>query len=472
MRYPNVTREADTAPADPKIGAFFDVDRTLLAGFSASAFLRRQVVEGGISLGELARGITAAVQFGRGQTSFPTFVRDLSTGWRGRSKADLRAFGERVFRTSLAGAIYPEARALVEAHRARGHTVAIVSSATRFQTEPLAGELGIPHVLCTELQFRKGRFTGEIEPPACFGPGKALAAQQLAELHDLDLSQSFFYTDSCDDLPLLEIVGHPRPLNPESRLEELARERGWPVQHFESRGPPGLETVARTGLAVASLLPSIAAGIPVALLNQRLREAVNLSMGAWGDFGTALAGIELLVEGEENLWARRPAVFIFNHQSALDTLLVAKLVRRDVVGIAKKELRDHPLLGPVFALAGTVFIDRTDRSKAIQALEPAVEALRKGLSIAIAPEGTRSPGPRPGPFKKGAFHLALAARVPVVPIVLRNAHDLMPKHAWFIRPGTVEVRVHPPIATDTWRAKQLAAHIAEIEALYRATLEG
>jgi len=472
VRYPDVTREADATPADPKVGAFFDVDRTLLAGFSASAFLRRQLLEGGISLRQLARGVTAAVQFQRGQTSFPSFVRDLSTGWRGRSEDDLRAFGERVFRSSLASSIYPEARALVEAHRARGHTVAIISSATRFQTEPLARELQIEHVLCTELEFRDGGFTGEIERPACFGPGKALAAERLAELHDLDLGRSFFYTDSCDDLPLLEIVGRPRPLNPEARLEELARERSWPVQHFESRGPPGIETVARTSLAIASLLPSIAAGIPVAVLNQRLREAVNLTMGAWGDFGTALAGIELRVEGEENLWTQRPAVFIFNHQSALDALLVAKLVRRDVVGIAKKELRDHPLLGPVFALAGTVFIDRADRGKAIRALDPAIEALRKGLSIAIAPEGRRSPGPQPGQFKKGAFHLAMSAGVPIVPIVLRNAHDLMPKHAWFIRPGTVEVVVHPPIAVETWESEQLDAHIAEIEALYRATLEG
>ena len=472
MRYPDVTREVDAAPADPKVGAFFDVDRTLLAGFSASAFLRRQLLDGGISIRQLARGVTAAVQFQRGQTSFPSFVRDLSTGWRGEREEDLIALGERVFRSSLASTIYPEARALVEAHRARGHTVAIVSSATRFQTQPLGRELEIEHVLCTELEFVDGRFTGEIQHPPCFGPGKALAAERLAETHDLDLSQSFFYTDSCDDLPLLELVGNPRPLNPEARLEELARDLGWPVQHFESRGAPGFETVARTTLAIASLVPSVAAGIQVGVLNQRLREAVNLSMGAWGDFGTALAGIELRVEGEENLWARRPAVFIFNHQSALDALLVAKLVRRDVVGVAKQELRDHPLWGPVFALAGTVFIDRADRAKAVRALEPAIETLRKGLSIAIAPEGTRSPSRRLGRFKKGAFHLAMGAGAPIVPIVLRNAHDLMPKHSWFIRPGVVEVVVHPPIDTGSWKVKQLDTRIAELEALYRATLEG
>jgi len=471
LLYSQITTEVDASPPDPKIGALFDVDRTLLAGFSASAFLRRQLLEGGISARELARGVTAVLQFQRGQTSFPSFVRDLSTGWQGRTEQDLRDFGERVFQSSLAADIYPEARALVEAHRARGHTVAIVSSATRFQIEPLARELGIEHVLCTELEFADGRFTGEILRPACFGPGKAEAARRLAAERDLDLSKSFFYTDSCDDLPLLEIVGCPRPLNPEGRLEELARERGWPVQQFDSRGTPGIEPVARTALAVASLLPSVGAGIPVALLNQSLREAINLTVGAWGDFGTALAGIELRVEGEENLWAERPAVFLFNHQSAIDALLVAKLIRRDVVGIAKKELRDHPLLGPIFALAGTVFIDRFDRAKAIRALEPAVEALRKGLSIAIAPEGTRSPGRRLGPFKKGAFHVARAAGAPIVPIVLRNAHDLLPKHAWFVRPGVVEVVVHPPISTQGWKPKQLDARIAELEELYRATLE-
>jgi putative phosphoserine phosphatase/1-acylglycerol-3-phosphate O-acyltransferase len=165
-------------------------------------------------------------------------------------------------------------------------------------------------------------------------------------------------------------------------------------------------------------------------------------------------------------------VFIFNHQSGIDTLLICKLLRRDITGIAKQELRRNPIFGPAFALAGTVFIDRFNRERAIQALQPAVDALRRGVSIAIAPEGTRSPTPHVGPFKKGAFHIAMAARVPIVPIVIRNALDALPKHGIVVRPAAIEVVVHPPIATTKWTARTLGRHIERIHQLYQETLEG
>jgi putative phosphoserine phosphatase/1-acylglycerol-3-phosphate O-acyltransferase len=177
------------------------------------------------------------------------------------------------------------------------------------------------------------------------------------------------------------------------------------------------------------------------------------------------------VTGEQHLWSHRPAVFIFNHQSGIDVMLLCKLLRRDIVGIAKQEVRMNPLFGPAFALAGTVFIDRFDHERAIQALEPAVDALRQGLSLAIAPEGTRSPTPRLGRFKKGAFHLAMAARAPLVPIVFRNALDALPKHAFVVRPATVEVVVHPPISTAAWSVDTLDGHIARIHKLFSDTLD-
>jgi putative phosphoserine phosphatase/1-acylglycerol-3-phosphate O-acyltransferase len=163
-------------------------------------------------------------------------------------------------------------------------------------------------------------------------------------------------------------------------------------------------------------------------------------------------------------------VFIFNHQSSIDMLLLCKLLRRDVVGIAKQEVRNNPIFGPIFTLAGTVFIDRADREKAIDALRPVVDALRQGLSVAIAPEGTRSPTPHLGRFKKGAFHLAMSARVPIVPIVFRNALDALPKHAMIVRPATIETIVHPPISTDEWTVADLPRKIEEVQRLYAETL--
>jgi putative phosphoserine phosphatase/1-acylglycerol-3-phosphate O-acyltransferase len=201
------------------------------------------------------------------------------------------------------------------------------------------------------------------------------------------------------------------------------------------------------------------------------RSAMNLAAATWGELGTALAGVHVHVEGEEHLWSRRPAVFIFNHQSAIEMLLLCKLLRRDFVGIGKQELRRYPILGRVFALAGTVFIDRFDHGKALSALRPAIEALRSGVSIAIAPEGTRSPTPKLGRFKKGAFHIALEAQVPIVPIVFLNTLDALPKHGAVVRPAVVEVVVHPPIDTSSWTRAALDEHVTEVRNRYLATLE-
>jgi putative phosphoserine phosphatase/1-acylglycerol-3-phosphate O-acyltransferase len=178
------------------------------------------------------------------------------------------------------------------------------------------------------------------------------------------------------------------------------------------------------------------------------------------------------VQGEQFLWSDRPAVFIFNHQSAVETLLLCKLLRRDFVGIAKKELQRSPLFGPLFAAGGTIFIDRFNHDQAVHALEPAIEALRRGISVVIAPEGTRSPTPRLGRFKKGAFHLAMAAKRPIVPIVFRNTLDVLPKHGAILRPATVEVVVHEPIATTQWTRRTLDRHIGTVHALFEETLAG
>jgi putative phosphoserine phosphatase/1-acylglycerol-3-phosphate O-acyltransferase len=125
----------------------------------------------------------------------------------------------------------------------------------------------------------------------------------------------------------------------------------------------------------------------------------------------------------------------------------------------------------VGSLADAVFIDRENREGAIAALRPLVEdALLRGKSLAVAPEGTRSGTGRLGAFKKGAFRLAMAGGVPVVPIVFRNSNDVWPLGTQFMRPGTVDVVVHPPIATDDWTEDELDARIAEVRGIYLETL--
>jgi putative phosphoserine phosphatase/1-acylglycerol-3-phosphate O-acyltransferase len=470
--YPELTREIEQSPPGPHVAAFFDLDRTLIAGFSALNFVLDGVRSGRLDAASIFELIAAAVSFQLGTVGFSGFLTGTARTLRGQSEDAFAAVGESIFNRELAAEIYPEARAIVEAHRRRGHRLAVVSSATRYQVEPIARELGIADVLTSHLEVRDGILTGEVVHPTCYGEGKAHYARELAERVGIDLTQSWFYSDSEEDLPLLDVVGNPRPTNPSKRLQQIAARRGWPSHHFVNRGLPGASEIVRTGLAMGSLLPSFLVALPAALVSGDWQRAINLAAATWGELATVLAGVEVRVSGEENLWSRRPAVFIFNHQSGLDMLLVCKLLRRDFVGIAKKELRKNPIFGPFMALAGTVFIDRANRVQAIEALKPAIDALRHGLSLAIAPEGTRSTTLHPGRFKKGAFHMAMAAGAPIVPIVLHNTLDALPKNWVTVRPATIDVTVLPPIETTGWTRDSLDAHIAEIERMYLGALGG
>lgn len=227
--------------------------------------------------------------------------------------------------------------------------------------------------------------------------------------------------------------------------------------------------LARTLLALGAIAPGLVAGVAVGLATRDRRRALNTAIGLWGRQGTRAAGIGLRVEGAEHL-RRRPGVFLLNHRSGIDPILVCALLERDVVGVAKLEIRRNPVLGPAFAFAGTVFLDRGDRAAAIRALAPAVETLHAGLAVAIAPEGTRRAGAAIGPFKRGAFHLAMAAGVPVVPIVIHDADRVLPPRGWVMRGGPVHVTVHPPIPTLDWKPETLDRHVADLEALYRRSL--
>ena len=382
-----------------------------------------------------------------------------------------RKVGEELYKKHIARKIYPETRAIIEAHQAKGHRVAIISSATIYQIEPTARDLGISDIKCSAYEIEDGVFTGDIIRPLCFGEGKVIAAEELAAEYGLDLDQSYFYSDSDDDIELLERVGKPRPLNPNMKLKAIADERGWPVQRFASRGTPSWVDYTRTIYATGSLIGAFAAGLPIWALTRSQREAVNFSMGLFGDFATAITGVELEVEDERHLWSSRPCIFIFNHQSKADVMILAKLIRRDMGGVGKKEIKDIPILGKLMEWGGTVFVDRADGKSAIKAMEPLVEAIQKeGKSICIAPEGTRSLTPKLEPFKKGAFHLAMQAGVPIVPIVIHNATDVAPKNEFVMRPATVRVTVLPPVDTSDWQVKTLNAHVRDVRNMFLRTL--
>jgi putative phosphoserine phosphatase/1-acylglycerol-3-phosphate O-acyltransferase len=317
----------------------------------------------------------------------------------------------------------------------------------------------------------QGNFSGFFAGDVLWGPAKARAVKKLARSTRVNLSRSYGYANGDEDVPFLEVVGIPRPLNPASGLERFAREQGWPVSRFSSRGRPGLRSAVRTGAALAGLGAAGGVGLAVGALNRSRRQAANVATSIGPDLALALAGVELRVRGTEHLWSDRPAVFIFNHQSSIDVAVIGSLVRHDLTGVAKKELARDPRFALIGYVVDIAYVDRADPAQARAALEPAVDKLRSGTSIAIAPEGTRSATRRLGRFKKGAFHLAMQAGVPIVPIVIRNAGDVMWRGSFLIRPGTVDVAVLPPIPTDDWTVEELDKRIGDVRDQFIATLE-
>ena len=406
MRAPAALLEAIAdAPEGPGIGAFFDFDGTIIDGYSAGVVYRDRLRRFDIGPEELARTLVAVADMTARGAGAGGVVGAALGGLRGETDEDMRAFGERLWQQHIAGMVFPAARDLIRAHQRRGHTVVIATSATRYQVEPAADDLEVDELLCTEPEIDPdGVLTGGTDGPVLWGPNKAAAVVACAERRDVDLDHSFAYGNGDEDEDLLNCVGRPVALNPHGGLSRLADSSKWP----------------------------------------------NLALG--------LAGIDLRVTGEEHLWSHRPAVFVFNHQSGLDMLVIGKLIGHDVTGVAKAEAARDPRFAPLGFLVDIAYVDRGDAKQARQAMEPVVDKLADGVSIAIAPEGTRSVSDRLGPFKKGAFHIAMQAGVPVVPIVIRNAGELMWRNSFWLRPGTVDVRVLKPISTRKWKAETMDDH--------------
>ena len=461
-----ITNEIMAGEAGSHIGAFFDLDKTLIKGFSAKDFFKTRILSGKVTSKELVAQFSGILAYATGNGNFASMAAISAKGVKDVKEKVFMDVGEEVYHKYLSQAIYPESRALVAAHMAMGHTVAIVSAATPYQVDPIARDLGISHVMCTRMEVENGVFTGNIIEPACWGEGKAIAGRELAQKFDIDLQKSYFYTDSAEDLPLLEIVGNPRPMNADAKLSALAFQNDWPVYRFSEETSSNLTNLVRTGLASGIFIPAILRGVTKGISNMSWTEGVESMMAGMGDFGTAVAGIQLAVKGEEHLWSHRPAVFILNHQSNADFLIAAKLIRKGARGVAKKELQKMPIIGQMLMASGTIFLDRTDKEKSIEALKPAVDSLKSGTSVVIFPEGTRSYDYTLGRFKKGAFHLAMQAGVPLVPIVLKNAHDVMPRGSNIFKPAVVEVVVYPPILTDDWTAENMNEQIEKVRALF------
>ncbi|HSP61744.1 MAG TPA: lysophospholipid acyltransferase family protein [Pyrinomonadaceae bacterium] len=173
----------------------------------------------------------------------------------------------------------------------------------------------------------------------------------------------------------------------------------------------------------------------------------------WALFGARnwlrLSGVKVNVTGRELLDPQQPYVFVANHWSYLDAAPLFAYTGRRMGMVGKKELLKAPILGYGMGFVNVIAIDRSNRERAVESIQEATRRLRSGISFGVCPEGTRARQGEMLPFKKGAFHMAVEAGVPIVPIALRNSDQLMGRGTGEAWPGTIEMVMLPPVET-TW----------------------
>ena len=188
-------------------------------------------------------------------------------------------------------------------------------------------------------------------------------------------------------------------------------------------------------------------GIVLRLLDKSGDRVLDLAR-AWSGWVISFAGVTIVVDNRANLVTGQPYVFMANHASTLDIWAMFIVVPRRIRMIAKKQLGRIPLLGWVMWAGRFIFIDRQNGVAARRSIDLAGERIRGGDSVLLFPEGTRTRDGTLGPFKKGGFHLAVKAGVPIVPVALKGTRALMPRGSLLLRSGTIKAIIGEPVPTQ------------------------
>lgn len=222
------------------------------------------------------------------------------------------------------------------------------------------------------------------------------------------------------------------------------------------------------GVLVALMIPLLVLLLPWRVGRIRVTNAFGTAIGK---VVMTLSGCRITIEGAEHVGPDRPAIYACNHTSILDAFTTIWLTPAGTVGVAKKEVLFYPFYGQAWWLAGHVFLDRGKTEKAKAALRKTAEFIRdKGLHLCILPEGTRAESGRLLPFKKGVVHMALATKLPVVPMVTIGLQQVWRKGSLSIQSRDVRIVFLPPIATDGWSDARTDEHLEEIRSKFLAAL--
>jgi HAD superfamily hydrolase (TIGR01490 family) len=219
--------------------AFFDLDKTIIAKSSTLAFSKPFFQSGLLNRRTVLRSAYAQFVFALAGADadqmerMRAFITSMCAGW---DATQVREIVNETLHEIIDPLVYDEAVRLIDAHKAAGRDVVIVSSSGEELVAPIAAMLGADHMVATRMVVEDGRYTGEIETYV-YGPAKADAIRDLASARDYDLSRSYAYSDSITDVPMLEIVGYPTAVNPDRALRKVAVERGWPIVAFRNAVP-------------------------------------------------------------------------------------------------------------------------------------------------------------------------------------------------------------------------------------------
>lgn len=409
--------------------AFFDLDRTLLAGASGPVITDALRAVGLVPDRHIPGESLVYKVFDTIGETIPAMLatRQAARVAKGWNRADAQRAG-RLAAEILVDQVQPFGRVLIEKHRSEGRPVVLATTSPFDLVSPLAEALGLDAVLATRYGEVDGCYDGTIDGEFVWGPGKLAAVRAWASEHRIDLTDSWAYSDSVFDVPLLSAVGHPVAVNPDIRLRAVAALRRWPQQFLDV--PPGV--------------PKLGGLEPQRALQHLIRPEF-------------LPWVRWDVKGLGYLPDEGPAILASNHRSYFDPLAIgfaAGRAGRTVRFLGKREVFDAPVVGAVATAMGGIRVDRGTGSDL--PLDLAAEAIAGGQVVGILPQGTI---PRGEAFfdpvlrgRWGAARLAARTGAPVIPCGLWGTEEVWPRSARvpnilnLTNPPVVRIRFGPPVA--------------------------
>lgn len=217
---------------DLKPAAFFDLDGTLITGNSGLLWMKHERRLDRLSAYELFMGSLYFVLYKIRAINMLRATRNALETIKGRTEAELADEIANWYENEVKPFTAQDGLQAIEEHRQQGHRLVLLTSCSVYEAEVATTDFNLDDFLCTRYQVKDGNFTGDVIEPLCFGEGKIVHAERYAKEHNIDVDASYFYSDSCTDLPMLERVAHPRVVNPDLRLRLVAKRKGWPILNW------------------------------------------------------------------------------------------------------------------------------------------------------------------------------------------------------------------------------------------------